>query len=66
MFKAAIEKYRSKLKPNGYIIVGYAYHYIDLSDYVEYSKIEIPSRFVVDGIYGAPNDKIIIAGGKKR
>ena len=43
-FKQAIERYKSKLAPNGKIMVGYGYSDVDLTAYPEYDKIKIPAR----------------------
>ena len=64
-FKELIEKYRLLLNPNGLIIVGYAYHDIDVSAYSEYDKIDVPSRAMVQGVYGAPSDHVMTTGKKR-
>ena len=64
-FKKLINKYREHLNSNGLIVVGYVYHDIDLSFYSEYDKIDIPSRYALNGIDYAPSDHIITTGKKR-
>ena len=58
-FKQIIEQYRKHLTDDGLIVVGYAYHDIDLSYYSEYESIEVPSRYALNGISGAPYDHVM-------
>lgn len=60
-FKRAIERYREMLNSNGVIIVGYAYHDVDLSEFSEYEKKNIPSRFTAWGSLQPPEDSILIS-----
>ena len=64
-FKELINRYREHLNDNGLIVVGYAYHDIDLSYYSEFDKFDIPSRYAVNGINDAPYDHIITTSKKR-
>lgn len=65
-FKELIDKYKEHLNDDGLIIVGYAYHDMDLSDYSEYESIEVPSRYTLNGMYGAPSDHVMTTGKKRK
>ena len=64
-FKKLINAYQTKLNDDGQIIVGYAYHDIDLSAYKEFKNIKIPSRYMVLGNENAPEDSIMTTGKTK-
>ena len=63
-FKNIIEKYKTHLNEGGQIIVGYAYHDIDLTSFSEYNCRAIPSRYTLLGTKDAPDDHIITVGKK--
>ena len=60
-FKKAIERYRKILNTNGVVIIGYAYHDVDLTEFSEYEKRSIPSRFAAWGSLNPPEDSILIS-----
>ena len=65
-FKKLIEEYKKYLTDNGIIIAGYAYHDADISEYEEYDKTKIPSRFMTMQFHGAPYDNILTTGKAKK
>lgn len=64
-FLELIAEYRKHLNPDGLIVVGYAYHDVDLTIFSEFDKLDIPSRYTLNGISNAPVDHIITTGYKK-
>ena len=65
-FKKLIDKYKEHLNEDGLIIAGYAYHDMDLSYYSEYDSFEIPSRYTLNGMYGAPSDRVMTTGKRNK
>ena len=65
-FKELIDKYKEHINDDGLIIAGYAYHDMDLSYYSEYDSFEIPSRYTLNGMYGAPSDHVMTTGKKHK
>ena len=65
-FKKVIDKYKEHLNQDGLIIVGYAYHDMDLSEFSEYDKFDVPSRYAITGSIDAPSDHIITTGNSRK
>lgn len=59
-FKELISQYHTHLNTEELMVIGYAYHDIDVSYYSEFDKTAIPSRYALNGgYYDAPDDYII-------
>ena len=63
-YKALMEEYKEKLTDDGILIIGYAYHDVDLSYYNDYDIIPTESRWV-NNVSDAPDDHLIVTGKKK-
>ena len=65
-FKELIDKYKEHINDDGLIIAGYEYYDMDLSYYSEYDSFEIPSRYTLNGMYGAPSDRVMTTGKRNK